>query len=247
MVSILCVDDDRYLTDILLYALQRERFDVTCVHTGGDAIAAMRNRRPELVLLDANLPDMSGFKVLSVLRAFSRVPIIMVTARTRDEDMIASFEQGADDYITKPFSLEVLAARVRAVLRRSAHTGDGRRARKPRYELAGCVFDHARHEIRGTDIWVGLTATESRILHLLQLHQEQVLSAEQIRDQLWDWSSESAISVVKTHIHHLREKIATLPGSPQPIVTLPGRGYMLRRASTSGATASRIVEAAATN
>lgn len=235
MAKILCVDDDQYLTDLLRYALAREGFEVLMAHTGREALKLLRAESLDLVILDVNIPDMNGFKVLSSLRAFSQIPVVMLTARAQDEDIIAGFGQGADDYVAKPFSVQVLINRVKAVLRRVKPHPEQLPAGGPSYYIQNSVFEAELNEIVAPDnARVKLTPTESRILHLLFLHEGQVLSAERIMERIWGYDSESDVNVIKTHIRHLREKIGSLPHSPQPIRTLPGVGYMVNQIDGSG-------------
>ncbi len=234
MAKILCVDDDQYLTDLLRYALAREGFEVIMAHTGRDALRLTRAESLDLIILDVNIPDMNGFKILSSLRTFSQVPVIMLTARAQDEDIIAGFGQGADDYVAKPFSVQVLINRVKAVLRRSKPHPEQLPAGGSSYRIQGAVFDAELNEIVGHEMRVKLTPTESRILHLLFLHEGQVLSAERIMERIWGYDSESDVNVIKTHIRHLREKISSLPNSPAPIRTLPGVGYVVNQSDDSG-------------
>lgn len=232
MTTILCVDDDPYLTDLLCYGFGRAGITVVTAHTGRDGLRQLRQGRTapiDLVLLDVTIPDMDGFTVLTALRAVSSVPVIMLTARHLEQDVLTGLEHGADDYVPKPFSMQVLVTRVQAVLRRA----EARRAPVVRtdarvYEIAGAVLESDTNDVVGPDgTRVRLTPTESRIVQLLVEHEGQVLSAERIMERLWDYSSESSVNVIKTHIRHVREKLVHLPGSPQPIRTHPGAGYVL--------------------
>jgi DNA-binding response OmpR family regulator len=234
MAKILCVDDDQYLTDLLRYALAREGFEVRMAHTGRDALRLIRSESLDLIILDVNIPDMNGFKVLSSLRTFSQIPVVMLTARSQDEDIIAGFGQGADDYVAKPFSVQVLINRIKAVLRRAKPQPEQLPAGSATYQIQGAVFDAELNEIVGHEVRVRLTPTESRILHLLFLHEGQVLSAERIMERIWGYDSESDVNVIKTHIRHLREKISSLPNSPQPLRTLPGVGYVINQTDEHG-------------
>ena len=219
MPTILCVDDDPYLTDLLRYGLAREGFDVVTAGTGREGLRLVRTEPIDLVILDVTIPDMNGFTVLAALRAFSAVPVIMLTARSLDEDVIAGLEGGADDYVVKPFSMQVLATRVKAVLHRAVTQPT---------EVAGALFHADTHELTAPDgTRVRLTPTESRILQVLVTHAGQVLSGERIKDRIWCYNSESDVNVIKTHVRHLREKLAQLPGNPHPIRTIPGVGYVL--------------------
>jgi len=189
-----------------------------------------RTEKVDLIILDVNIPDMNGFKVLAALRAFATIPVIMLTARAQDEDIIAGFGQGADDYVAKPFSMQVLVTRVKAVLRRgAAPTMEvAEDAATQTYSVAGSLLNTETHELTAPDgTRVRLTPTESRILQLLVSHKGQVLSGERIMERIWGYNTDSDVNVIKTHVRHLREKIAKLPNSPQPVRTLPGVGYVL--------------------
>ncbi len=236
MPKILCIDDDHYLTDLLRYGLVRADFDVATTNSGREGLRLVRAERFDLVILDVNIPDMNGFKVLAALRTFSTIPVIMLTARAQDEDIIAGFGEGADDYVAKPFSMQVLVTRVKAVLRRgTAHVvGSVESANGQAYHVAGAALDTDTNELAAGETRVRLTPTESRILQLLLAHEGQVLAAERIMERIWGYNSDSDVNVIKTHIRRLREKILRLPGSPQPIHTLPGVGYVLNDIDGSG-------------
>ena len=222
-VRLLCVDDDQYLVDLLRYALEREGFAVQTAHTARDAMRLMRAQLPDLVILDVNMPGMYGLQVLSWLRAFSRIRVVLLTGRGQDDDIIAGFGLGADDYVAKPCSIEVLATRVKAVLRRTRP--HARPAATAGYCIYGAIFTPAKHEIVGDDVCIKLTPTESRILHLLLLHEGRTLSAAYILRHIQRYDAESQPSVVKTHIRNLRTKLGRLPQGAQPIRTVRGVGY----------------------
>ncbi len=263
MPKILCVDDDHYLVDLLRYGFACEGFEIVTTDKGREALRLVRAEHVDLVILDVNIPDMNGFKVLAALRSFSQVPVIMLTARAQDEDVMAGFAGGADDYVAKPFSMQVLATRAKAVLRRTAAgvaapssptIGSGTRGDAGgAYAVAGATLDAETNELvmgNGDEAGspgspggrVRLTPTESRILQLLLAHEGQVLSAERIMERIWGYNSDSDVNVIKTHVRHLREKIQQLPGGPRPIRTLPGVGYVL---SMSGDTGNMMAEAEA--
>jgi len=237
MPKILCIDDDHYLTDLLRYGLTRADFDVVTADSGRDGLRLARTERVDLIILDVNIPDMNGFKVLAALRTFATIPVIMLTARAQDEDIIAGFGQGADDYVAKPFSMQVLVTRVKAVLRRAeARTTEvAETPNEQTYSVGGSLLDADTHELTAPDgTHVRLTPTESRILQLLISHEGQVLSGERIMERIWGYNSDSDVNVIKTHVRHLREKIVKLPNKPQPIRTIPGVGYVLDRTGEGG-------------
>jgi len=229
MTRILCVDDNDALTDLLCYGFAREGFDVTATASGREALQMVRADPFDLVTLDINLPDINGIKVLSILRAFSPIPIVILTARAQDEDVIAGLDAGADDYVIKPFNLEVLVLRAKAVLRRMQLRPSIMDIGKDgvEYRIADALLDTTANElVTDEGIRVRLTPTESRILQALLAHEGQALSADRIVEYVRGYTKASDSAIVKTHIRRLREKIATLPGAPSPIHTVPGIGYM---------------------
>lgn len=226
MATVLCIDDDPYLTDLLQYALGRDGFSVQVAATGRDALRLLHTAPIDLCVLDVTLPDIDGFTVLSALRRFSPVPVIMLTGRVNEADIVAGYQHGADDYVVKPFSSQVLSARIKAVLRRGAKPRWMATVTAP-YRLAEAVFDPQRREIVGPERVITLTARESRILHLLAHHAGHALSAQQIVEQLWDDDHEVQSSVVKTHIAHLRKKMSRLATTAHALQTVPGGGYRL--------------------
>ncbi len=241
MTAILCVDSDLYATDLLRYAFEREGFAVAVARTGHDAARLVRETRPRLVTLDLDTIDSATARVLPSLRTLSKAPIVALSIRTGDEDVIAGFEGGVDDYVAKPFNMEVLVTRVKAVLRRADLTTRQERLVDARatttYRIGGAVFDAALNRIAGVGqggACITLTPTQNRILRLLYAHEGQPVSSERIIKHLWGEGREQGAGVIRTHIRHLREKIARLPGHPQPIHTIPRFGYVARQIDENG-------------
>lgn len=232
MATILCVDDDTYLTDLLCYALSQAGFTTLTAHSGREALRLTRG--VSLILLDVGLPDMNGLAVLTALRAASRTPIMLLSARMEHADVVAGFEQGADDYVAKPFSMQVLISRIQAVLRRTQPRLEAlppsvtTPARHATYRLGRASFDADLHEIFDHPMRVRLTPTESCILRLLLAHEGQVLPAERIRDRVWGETGLGCSTALKTHIRHLREKLDFLPDGARIIQTVPTIGYVAR-------------------
>lgn len=228
--NVLCVDDDSYLADLLRYALTRVGYTVQLAHTGAAALRAAHATRPDLVIADVNLPDVDGFELCAKLRTTFSVPVIMLTARGTDDDVLVGFDHGAEDYIAKPFSMHVLVCRVEAVVRR-AHSASARHNAKRLHRLHAGWFDTEQQQITEHGVTVKLTATESKILELLLKFEGQVLSADRIMDELWDYDSDTNASVVKTHIRYLRGKLETVFGGLSLIETVRGLGYTFQRSS----------------
>lgn len=229
MKTILVVDDDQYLTDLLHFALMREGFQTVAANSGGAALHALRTARIDLVLLDVTLPDMDGFMTLAAMRAFTRIPVIMLTARAEDADIVAGFDAGADDYVSKPFSMQVLLMRIQAALRRVGAPLAASAAKERMFDLGEACFFVERHEIASAAGVITLTPTQSKILALLLQHEGQAVSADQILERVLGAASESNVNVVKTHIRYLRAKLATLPCAASLIRTVPGVGYTAKR------------------
>lgn len=232
MATLLCVDDDPDLADLLRFACLREGFTTLLVATARDGLGLARTVPVDLVLLDADLPDRDGVALLVDLCASSSIPVILLSTRGRDEDVIAGMTDGADDYVVKPFSMQVLMARVNAVLRRRALSPAALRAGRVEnarvYDLAAAPLDVDSNELMSPDgTRVRLTPTEVRILQVLLTHPGQVLSAARILEQIHEAARGTDANVIKTHVRHLRAKMLQLAGHLQPIHTVPGVGYVV--------------------
>jgi two-component system, OmpR family, response regulator RegX3 len=223
--SILLVDDEETFTRSLCFALEREGY---LVRTAGDGITALRlavEQAPDLVLLDVMLPNADGIEVCRRLRAGSDVPIIMLTARDDEVDKILGLELGADDYVTKPFSLSELLARVRAVLRRAEMRE--RPAERPAVLISGDVrMDSARHQVQVRGEAVDLSPKEYQLLRVLMQHRGQVVSREFLIDAVWGDDFMGDEKTLDVHIRWLRGKIERNPSEPRHILTVRGAGYL---------------------
>ena len=231
--KILCVDDDVYLTDLLQYALGREGYIVQVANRGVKALQLAEADPPDAVILDVNLPDANGFSLCTQFRTMLHVPVLMVTARHTDEDILNGFGLGADDYISKPFNMQVLVHRLNAVLRRAYPLTVTSVGLNRTYRLGPARFSPEHNEISGPGISTKLTPTESKILSLLASNEGKVLPAERIMEQIWGYDSESDLSVIKTHVRRLRAKIAEVVGDLPVIHTVPGRGYTFRQEAST--------------
>jgi len=220
---VLVVDDEANITDLVATALRYEGFEVVTAPTGRAALSELESNRPDLLILDVMLPDLDGFEVARRIRQGGRrVPILFLTAKDATEDKVRGLTLGGDDYVTKPFSLEELIARVRAVLRRVA---DGVGA-SSRLVFADPELDEETHEVfRGTTP-IELTPTEFKLLRYFLLNPRRVLSKAQILDYVWEYDFGGDANVVETYVSYLRKKIDTL--GPPLIHTLRGVGYSLR-------------------
>jgi two-component system, OmpR family, response regulator len=223
-VRILVVDDEATLTELLSMALRLEGWEV---YTAGDGFSAVRVGRtvsPDAVVLDVMLPDMDGLEVLRRLRANApQVPVLFLTAKDAVEDRIAGLTAGGDDYVTKPFSLEEVVARLRGLLRRTnalARTGETTLA------VGDLTLDEDSHEVRRDGQVISLTATEYELLRFLMRNPRRVLSKAQILDRVWNYDFGGQANVVELYISYLRKKIDA--GRAPMIHTLRGAGYVLK-------------------
>jgi two-component system, OmpR family, response regulator RegX3 len=221
--TILLVEDEESITAPLVEALQREGFDAAVSATASESLEAFERARPDLVLLDVMLPDGSGFDVCRELRARSRVPIIMLTARGEEADRVAGLELGADDYVVKPFSARELVARVRAVLRRTAEAGE--RRVEGATEVGEVRLDPARRTatFRGEEL--ELSRKEFDLLRLLIENAGSVVTRERLIDEVWDTNWFGSTKTLDVHVSGLRKKLDDDPNDPRYIHTVRGVGF----------------------
>ncbi len=225
-IRVLVVDDESSLTDLLQMALKYEGWDVKTAAEGVKAVALAREFRPDAVVLDVMLPDIDGLQVLQRMRSDgSDVPILFLTAKDSLDDRIAGLTVGGDDYVTKPFSLEEVVARLRSLIRRSTLTADTNES--PIIRVGDLQLDEDSHEVRRGDQPVDLTATEFELLRYLMRNPRRVLSKSQILDRVWDYDFGGKSSVVEIYISYLRKKV-DLEGFVPMIHTVRGAGYMLK-------------------
>jgi two-component system OmpR family response regulator len=222
-VRILVVDDEPNIVDVISMALRFEGFQVESAATGNDAIAAVAARPPQLLVLDVMLPDIDGFEVARRLAsARAEVPIIFLTARDSTEDVVHGLTVGGDDYVTKPFSLEELVARIRTILRRSGLSEEA----SPTLVLGDLELNEDTHEVMRDGREIELTATEFRLLRYLMLNPRRVLTRSQLLDHVWNYDFGGDARVLETYISYLRKKIDV--DAPPLIHTVRGVGYALR-------------------
>jgi len=223
-VRVLVVDDEPNIVDVISMALRYEGFEVASAGTGADAVAAFAEQRPALVVLDVMLPDVDGFEVCRRLRSDgSAAPVIFLTARDATEDKVRGLSLGGDDYVTKPFSLEELLARVRVALRRTgADTPES-----GHLEFADLELDEDAHRVWRAGAAVELSPTEFKLLRFFLLNPDRVLSRAQILDHVWEYDFGGVANVVETYVSYLRKKLDPL-GEPL-LHTVRGVGYVLRK------------------
>jgi two-component system response regulator RegX3 len=222
---ILVVDDEESYRDALTVALEREGFRVEVASDGQEALDQFEATRPSLILLDVMLPRISGVDVCRELRARSRVPIIMVTARSNEIDAVVGLEVGADDYVSKPFRLRELIARVRAALRRGADEDQVDVANQEVLEIGDVRLDAGRHEVFVRGDAVGLPLKEFELLELLLANAGRVLTRDVLIDRIWGPNYFGDTKTLDVHVKRLRAKVEEDPSNPTRVVTIRGVGY----------------------
>ena len=223
---ILVVDDEEHITELLAMALGYQGFEVERAANGREALDAVVRRAPDLLILDVMMPQLDGFEVARRLRldegAATRVPIIFLTAKDATQDKVEGLRLGSDDYVTKPFSIEELVERVKAVLRRSSGLGSS----STKLSFADLELDEDTREVRRDGRLIELTPTEYKLLRYLLANARRVLTRDQILEAVWDYTFAGNASVLETYISYLRQKVDAT--DPPLIHTVRGVGYALR-------------------
>lgn len=223
--KVLIVEDDRTLLGVLQYNLTREGYTVSTATDGIEALDAAHSGKPDLIILDIMLPKMSGLEVCRILRKDTPVPILMLTARSDEADKVAGLDLGADDYMTKPFSVKELLARARAMLRRAEMHTSGIHGEV--LQTGDIQVDEARHTALKGGSALALTPREFDLLAFLARNKGLVFSREQLLEKLWGYDFTGDTRTVDVHIRWLREKIEDDPGKPSRLVTVRGIGYKM--------------------
>ena len=218
------VDDEPNIRELLSASLRFAGFDVATAATGTEAVQVVERHQPDLVVLDVMMPGIDGFEVVRRLRSAGRaMPIMFLTARDGTDDKVTGLTLGGDDYVTKPFSLEELIARIRAVLRRSR---DGAQSRSPRLRVADLELDDDSHEVWRAGEPVHLSPTEFKLLRFLMANTGRVLSKAQILDHVWNYDFNGESAIVESYVSYLRRKVDAV--EPRLIHTVRGVGYVVR-------------------
>jgi two-component system, OmpR family, KDP operon response regulator KdpE len=221
-LRILVVDDERSIRRFLKASLGSQ-FVILEATNGEEALSAVASEHPDVVILDLGLPDMDGVEVTRRLREWSQIPIIIVSVREHEQDKIAALDAGADDYLTKPFGVGELMARLRVALRRSTQTENA-----PVFSSGNLVVDLNQREVRVKEQPISLTPTEYDLLRMLVKHAGKVLTHDQLLRAVWGTAYESETHMLQVNISNLRRKIEADPARPIYIVTEPGVGYRLK-------------------
>lgn len=228
--KILIVEDDHVLRETLAYNLVKQGYEALTAADGKKAVEIARHDHPDLVLLDIMLPGLDGFEVCRILRQEMRIPILMLTARTDEVDKIVGFEVGADDYLTKPFSMRELLARIKAQLRRvrllrEEFAAGSTPTSTQRLQFEDLVIDLDRHEVWLGEQLLPLKPKEYELFVFLAQRQGKTLTREQLLEEVWGWDYGGGSRTVDVHIRWLREKIELDPAQPTRLVTVRGAGY----------------------
>lgn len=222
--KILVVDDEQAIVEVIRAYLENAGYEVVCAFNGKDALLAFERSAPSLVILDLMLPDLSGEEVCLTLRKKSRVPVIMLTAKVMEEDLIKGLQLGADDYITKPFSPRQLMARVQAILRRASGEVFPL-ADQLSFNGGDLIIDSLRHEVRKKGAAVTFTPNEFRILAALTKYPSKVFTRDELIALALDHDFQGNDRVIDSHIKNIRQKIESDTRNPQYILTIHGIGY----------------------
>lgn len=228
--KVLVVDDEKLIVKGIRFSLEQDGMEVDCAYDGEEALNLAKSNTYDVILLDVMLPKFSGFEVCQQIREESDVPIIMLTAKGDDMDKILGLEYGADDYITKPFNILEVKARIKAIIRRSSPKGNANS--EPQKSIVSGALSIDLESRRGyiSDKEVNLTAKEFDMLELLMLHPNKVYSREELLNTIWGFDYPGDVRTVDVHIRRLREKIETTPSTPEYIHTKWGVGYYFYQA-----------------
>ena len=232
MTKVLVVDDEKLIVKGIKFSLEQDGMQVDCAYDGEEAIEAARRTEYDMILLDVMLPKHDGFEVCQAIREFSEAPVIMLTAKAGDMDKILGLEYGADDYITKPFNILEVKARIKAILRTN-QTNQATKKEETRLITAGAMkLDTEGRRVFLGDREVNLTAKEFDILELLISNPDKVFSRERLLSMVWGSKAQEAgdVRTVDVHVRRLREKIEPLPSNPRYVHTKWGVGYYFRAA-----------------
>lgn len=229
MPSILIVEDEKTIVDILVFNLKREGFETAVAYDGPRGLEMALAGGHDLILLDVMLPGMDGFEILRRVREKSSVPVIMVTAREEERDKILGLETGADDYVTKPFSVKELSARIKANMRRTAaedrtESGDG-----DKVAFGPFVVDRALHTVEKNGVGLELTQREYDILTYFLSQPVRIISREELMEKVWGFDYYGDLRAIDVAMRRLREKLEDDPAEPEFILTKRGQGYYLKR------------------
>lgn len=225
---VLVVDDEKLIVKGIRFSLEQDGMEVTCAYDGEEALEIARNQEFDIILLDVMLPGLSGFEVCQQIREFSDVPIVMLTAKGEDMDKILGLEYGADDYITKPFNILEVKARIKAIMRRARSKETTKPADETIIKSGDMTIDREGRRVYIEDKEINLTAKEFDVLELLVLNPNKVYSREKLLTLVWGEDYPGDVRTVDVHIRRLREKIEKKPSEPRYVHTKWGVGYYFK-------------------
>lgn len=225
---VLVVDDEKLIVKGIRFSLEQDGMEVECAYDGEEALEIAREQKFDIILLDVMLPGLSGFEVCQQIREFSNVPIVMLTAKGEDMDKILGLEYGADDYITKPFNILEVKARIKAIMRRTALKGPAKPENNNIIERGGMKIDREGRRVYIEEKEINLTAKEFDVLELLILNPNRVYSREKLLSLVWGEDYPGDVRTVDVHIRRLREKIEKNPSEPRYVHTKWGVGYYFK-------------------
>lgn len=226
--KILVVDDEKDIVELVQYNLEKEGYSISCAYSGEECLETVKTELPDLIILDLMLPEIDGIEACKFLKnnpQTSHIPIIMLTAKGEEADIVLGLELGADDYITKPFKIRELLARVKAVLRRTKINIPPLSKEKDLIKFKDLVIDSIKHQVTLKDQPLNLTSTEFKLLKFLAFHPGKVFTREQLLNQVWAEDSFIVDRAVDVHIRRLRQKLLTASGY---IITIRGVGYRFK-------------------
>jgi two-component system, OmpR family, KDP operon response regulator KdpE len=220
--TILVIDDEPQILRALKTILGSKQFTVLTANRGEDGLALAATQNPDLIILDLSLPDMSGMEVCARIREWSQTPVIILSVRDRESDKVTALDLGADDYLTKPFGIEELLARIRVALRHSIKDGSPQQS----VITAGPIeIDLVKHIVTRGGVEVKLTATEFKVLAYIASHADRVLTHQAILSHVWDFADSDRVEYLRVYIGQIRKKLENNPEEPEFIITEPGVGY----------------------
>ncbi len=227
--KVLVVDDEKPIADILKYNLEKAGYEVICAYDGEEGLSAALNENADLILLDVMLPKMEGFEVLRRVREKKSVPVLMLTAREEEVDKILGLELGADDYITKPFSMRELLARVKANLRRSVPEAQEEESGEGVTKFGSLTINNSRYEVTKNSKPVELTLREFELLKFMAAQPGTVFTREVLLEKVWGYEYFGDVRTVDVTVRRLREKIEDDPAHPAMLMTKRGIGYYMNK------------------
>ena len=225
--KVLVVDDEKLIVKGIRFSLEQDGMDVDCAYDGEEALEMAQEKKYDIILLDLMLPKMDGFEVCQQIREFSNVPIVMLTAKGEDMDKILGLEYGADDYITKPFNILEVKARIKAIMRRAGSNQEEKDKAKT-IEAGDLKMDCESRRVFISGKEINLTAKEFDVLELLVFNPNKVYSRENLLNIVWGYEYPGDVRTVDVHIRRLREKIEDTPSRPEYILTRRGVGYYMK-------------------